>query len=244
MNDPVRLLEIGADEFEAELLRAGRSDAMSAQSRTQILAGIGIGGLLTASTVATGVRAAAKGWLATAGVGTVGALAVWAGVHTLSTGSKPAPAAQHAVPVAAAAPKLPASEPIEAPAAAPLAGNVSPEAEPVPAVAPPKVTAHAAPSTEDSLSDELAMIEQARTAVVHQDYAQALRLLDDYRHHFAKHRLRSEATVLRIEALAGRGDRDAASRVGREFLQNHPNGPYAQRVRSVIGDTAPSTRAE
>ncbi|HTQ04062.1 MAG TPA: hypothetical protein VMI54_09400 [Polyangiaceae bacterium] len=242
MNDPVRLLEVGADEFEAELLRAGRSDAMSGRSRKQILAGIGIGGLLTASTVATGVRAAAKTWLVTAGVGTMGALAVWAGVHALSVGSKaiaanPRPASQ---PVAARV--VPTAEPTPAPAADPV-GVATPDPEPVPPAAPARV-AHAAPAADQSLSAELGAIEQARTALLNQDYAQTLRLLDDYAHHFAKHRLRSEATVLRIEALAGRGDKDAATRVGREFLQNHPNGPYAQRVRSVIGDAAPSTRAE
>jgi hypothetical protein len=242
MNDPVRLLEVGADEFEAELLRAGRSDAMPAHSRKQILAGIGIGGLLTASTVATGVRAAAKGWLATAGVGTVGALAVWAGVHTLSAGSKPSPVVpQAAAPVAH---KLPAVEPATAPPAAPVVDSVSSEPEPVPVAAPTKSSPHVVAGAEDSLTAELTAIDQARSALLNRDYSQTLRLLDDYSHHFSKHRLRTEATVLRIEALAGRGDHDAATRVGREFLQNHPNGPYAQRVRSVIGDAAPSTRAE
>ncbi len=239
MNDPVRLLEVGADDFEAELLRAGRSDAMSGRSRKQILAGIGVGGLLTASTVATGVRAAAKGWLAAAGVGTVGVLAVWAGVHSLSSGPKVAPPA----PAAVAVHKPPTTEPVAVPVASP-APTVTSEPEAVPAAALPKVAPRPAPAADDSLTAELAAIEQARSALLNRDYGQALRLLDDYAHHFSKHRLRSEATVLRIEALAGRGDRDAATRVGRDFLQNHPNGPYAQRVRSVIGDTAPSTRAQ
>jgi len=238
MNDPVRLLEIGADEFEAELLRAGRSDAMPAHSRKQILAGIGIGGLLTASTVATGVRAAAKGWLTTAGVGTVGALAVWAGVHTFSAGSKSTTVAQHVTPPAVVH-KPSAAEPVVAPPAAVVADAVSPEPEPVPATAPLRSSPRLAAGTDESLTAELTAIDQARSALLARDYSQTLRLLDDYSRHFSKHRLRSEATVLRIEALAGRGDRDAATRVGREFLQNHPNGPYAQRVRSVIGDAAP-----
>jgi hypothetical protein len=242
MNDPVRLLEIGADEFEAELLRAGRSDAVPAHSRKQILAGIGIGGLLTASTVATGVRAAAKSWLVTAGVGTVGALAVWAGVHTFSAGPKPSVVVQHGPP--AAAHRLSAAEPVAATPAALPADTVSPAPEPIPPAAPVKSAPRLAAGTDDSLSAELTVIDQARSALLSRDYAQTLRLLDDYSHRFAKHRLRTEATVLRIEALAGRGDRDAATRVGRDFLQNHPNGPYAQRVRSVLGDTAPSTRAQ
>ncbi len=243
MNDPVRLLEVGADEFEAELLRAGRSDVMPAHSRKQILAGIGIGGLLTASTVATGVRAAAKGWLTTAGVGTVGALAVWAGVHTLSAGSKPTAVAPH-VAVPAAVHQTPAMEPVVAPPAPPVADTMSSEAESVPATSPVRSAPRVPAGTDHSLAAELSVIDQARSALANRDYTQTLRLLDDYSHHFSKHRLRSEATVLRIEALAGRGDRDAATRVGRDFLQSHSNGPYAQRVRSVIGDAAPSTRAQ
>ena len=89
---------------------------------------------------------------------------------------------------------------------------------------------------EASLTQELGALEQARRAFLARDYTQALRLLDDYSRRFPKKQLASEATVLRIESLAARGDHDAAARVGHDFLQSHPNGPYAQRVRSVIGD--------
>jgi TolA-binding protein len=236
MNDPVRLLDGGADDFEAELLRAGRADAMPAQSRRQILAGIGIGGLLTASTVASGVRAAAaKGWLATLGAGTVGAVAIWAGVHALNK--------QPAAVVTAPSPKLVAAQPA-GPARAVTATKpaAAPEPEPVPAPAAPpqRALAHAGPATDSSLTAELTAIEQARKAVLGHDYTQALRLLDDYARRFPKQTLASEATVLRIESLAGRGSRDDAARLGREFLQNHPNGPYARRVRSLIGEGSAS----
>ncbi len=236
MNDPVRLLDGGADDFEAELLRAGRDDAMPAQSRKQILAGIGIGGLLTASTVASGVRAAAaKGWLATLGAGTVGAVAIWAGVHALNQ--------QPAATVAPPLPKVSASHPSgpvatvadSTPTAAP-----EPEPVPVPPAPPQRALSHAGPATDSSLAAELTAIEQARKAVLGHDYTQALRLLDDYAHRFPKQTLGSEATVLRIESLAGRGNRDDAARIGREFLQNHPNGPYARRVRSLIGEGSAS----
>src|SRR6266511_4248644 len=228
MNDPVRLLETGASDFEAELLRAGRSDAMSNRSRAQILAGIGIGGLLTASTVATGVRAAAsKGWLATAGVGAAGALAIWAGVR--SQAPQPTPPAPVAVQVAPAAR---AARPTPEPA---IASVAEPEA---PAPATP-VRVRATPVERDaSLTAELAALEQARGAFLRRDYSQTLRLLDEYAHRFPKRQLGSEATVLRIEALAARGDKQSATRIGRDFLQSHPNGPYAQRVRSVVGDAS------
>jgi TolA-binding protein len=227
MNDPVRLLEVGANEFEAKLLRAGRSDAIPARSRAQILAGIGIGGLLTAATVASGVRAAtSKGWLATAGVG-AGALAIWAGVWSQAPESKPD------VPAPVVAPAVRPARPIERtppPAVAP-----APEPEATPAAAPARPRS-AQVERDASLTAELAALEQARGAFLRRDYSQTLRLLDEYAQRFPKRRLGSEATVLRIEALAARGDRQSATRIGRDFLQSQPNGPYAQRVRSVIGD--------
>jgi TolA-binding protein len=228
MNDPVRLLEVGADDFEAKLLRAGRSDAIPARSRAQILAGIGIGGLLTATTMASGVRAAvSKAWLATAGVGG-GALAIWAGVWSQAPESKP-----DVPPPAPVAPAARPARPLE-PSRPPA---VAPAPEPEAPAAPPTRPRSAPVERDASLSAELAALEQARGAFLRRDYSQTLRLLDDYGQRFPKRHLGTEATVLRIEALAARGDRQSATRIGRDFLQSHPNGPYAQRVRSVIGDT-------
>jgi TolA-binding protein len=229
MNDPVRLLETGASDFEAELLRAGRSDAMSDRSRAQILAGIGIGGLLTASTVATGVRAAAsKGWLATAGVGAAGALAIWAGVRSQAPEPTPPPTPVAVQAAPAPRPPRPTPEPTIAPVTEP---------EVLPPAPPARV--RATPVERDaSLTAELGALEQARGAFLRRDYSQTLRLLDEYAHRFPKRQLGSEATVLRIEALAARGDKQSATRIGRDFLQSHPNGPYAQRVRSVVGDAS------
>ena len=236
MSDPTRLLDQGADEFEASLLRAGRADAMSSRSRRQILAGIGIGGLLSATTVASGVRAAAKGWLAKAGIGAASVLAIWAGVRANHPTPLEAPLARSTpavAPARQAAPAPAAKSRVEPPAPEPVATT-----EPVKAVAPVR----AAVEREPSLTAELASIEQARRAFLAHDYAQSLKLLDEYTRRFPKRQLASEATVLRIEALAAKGDRDTAARIGRDFLQNHPNGPYAKRVRSVIGDSSPNAR--
>jgi TolA-binding protein len=238
MSDPVRLLDQGADEFEASLLRAGQADAMSTGSRRQILAGIGIGGLLTASTVATGVRAAAKGWFAKASLGAASALVIWAGVRATHPSAPEAvvlaPAATHARRAAPA----PVVEPRVDPAPTPPAPAVTAEA--VRTVSPSR--APVAERGESSLTAELSAVEQARRAFLAHDYTQSLKLLDEYTRRFPKRQLASEATVLRIEALAARGDRDTAARIGRSFLQNHPNGPYAQRVRSVIGDSSAGAR--
>jgi hypothetical protein len=41
--------------------------------------------------------------------------------------------------------------------------------------------------------------------------------------------------VLRVEALAELGDRESARRLARRFLSDHPNTPYARRLRSFAG---------
>ena len=234
--DPLPLLEEGVTPFETELLRAGRRDALSSHGRHRILTGLGIGGgLLAASSIASGVKAtSAKGLLSTVGlgatVGAVGALAIWAGVAAL-TSSTEAPAPAKVAATGAIAKKTPAALPAPAEPIVEEPVEAAPEAK-VPVKAAPR---GAAPAT-DSLAAELSAIEDARSALGRRDYAGALRLLDDYTRRFSKRHLDSEATVLRIETLAKKGDRDAAARLGQSFLAGHPNGPYARRVRSLVGD--------
>jgi hypothetical protein len=236
MPDPLPLIEEGVSPFETELLRAGRSDSLSSRSRNRIMAGLGIGGsLLAATSVASGLKATtAKSFLSTLGlgatVGAVGALAVWAGVLREPPSVVPheprAKVAQQPVPTKLSqAPETPVTE---EPALAPEASE------------PKQATKLPAPvrgaTASDSLALELAAIEQARDALGRRDYAQALSLLDDYTRRFSKRHLNSEATVLRIETLSAKGDREAAARLGKSFLAGHPNGPYARRVRSLVGD--------
>ena len=42
--------------------------------------------------------------------------------------------------------------------------------------------------------------------------------------------------MLRIETLVKSGDTAQATRLGKAFLARQPNGPYAKRVSSLIGD--------
>ncbi|MFO7179829.1 MAG: hypothetical protein DIU78_014110 [Pseudomonadota bacterium] len=240
MNDALPLIEEGVTPFEMELLLAGRRDAMSPGARERILAGLGLGigsGVLVATTAAAGVEAAkASGLLSSFGFGaaasTLGAIAVWAGASALLPESEapseppPAPAAKMAPASLPVAPAPPVTEQQERPA----------PVEPI-APAKPAPRAPAVASAADSLALELAAIDRARTALSRGDAALALRLLDDYAARFGKGSLNSEATVLRIEALTRKGDRDAAVRLGTRFLADPKSGPYARRVRSLLRDT-------
>jgi Tfp pilus assembly protein PilF len=97
--------------------------------------------------------------------------------------------------------------------------------------------AHSAALDKKTLADELAAVELARRALARKDPAQCLRLLDEYSRRFSPRRLDAEAIMLRIEALSASGDRATAQRLGQSFLAKHPQGPYARRVRSLIGLT-------
>ena len=69
------------------------------------------------------------------------------------------------------------------------------------------------------------------------DGVRAAKELDSYARRFPAGSLRTEAKVLRIEALMLRGDRAGATRLGRALLQRSPKGPYARRIRSLLGES-------
>ena len=89
-----------------------------------------------------------------------------------------------------------------------------------------------------NLAREIELVQGARAALARGDASEALRMLDVHDHEFPSGTLGPEARVLRIEALvrAG-GDRNVAraNALGDAFLAEHPSGPQARRVRTVLG---------
>jgi hypothetical protein len=156
----------------------------------------------------------------------------WPAAHSSppASSARPALTAPQANPVAPQAPALRLDEP------PPNAPGVAP-AEP-PSVTPSRgpAPAEGAPAAAPSLADELAMLETARRALVRGEPRRTLSVLDEHAQSFRRPRLLTEAAVLRIEALVASGDRARASRLGKDFLARHGNGPYERRVRSLIGD--------
>ena len=84
-------------------------------------------------------------------------------------------------------------------------------------------------------AEELASLQQARVAIAEDDPARALSVLDAYVARFPQGSMVQEATVLRIEALVRAGDRPAAQRAADAFLQAHPENPYVDRIRTLLG---------
>lgn len=125
--------------------------------------------------------------------------------------------------------------PIAAPLSAPTpSADASNETVRIP-VRPSNVTP--APSLRPaaaSLSDELAALKLASTALAAGDSSAALRALDRYDHELKGSKLRAEATLLRIEALARSGDVQAASALAQRFVNENPNSPLVDRARSYV----------
>jgi len=199
------------------------------RSRRRILAQLGVAGLFSTSAIASAVKASGLG--AGLSLGAAGAGAI-AGAVALVTGTslfQPAPAPLNAPPSPAAVARVVKQ--------APAAAAAEPAAPALPTTASP-APARPAVRPADSLSAELTAIEEARRALGEKNHGEALRLLDAYRKRFPRPRLTTEATVLRIETLVGMGDRAAAVATGKAFLARNADGPYARRVRSLIGEPA------
>jgi hypothetical protein len=249
MSDPRRLLDEGANNFEAKLLRAGRRDAPSARNRRRVLAGLGLGSVLSSSVVASagGSKVFSSGTLGAlrwVGGGAVSVLAVWTGVQAFAPAPAKVSEPAHRPAMALVQPKRALPETTLPAPAVPENGAQAPSS------VKPSLAARATgpvatqERARDSLSAELAALDRARSALASRDTQLALRLLDEYAQRFPKRRLDTEAAVLRIEALAARGDRASAARLGKEFLARQPNGPYARRVSSLIAEPLPSAKAE
>jgi hypothetical protein len=253
MTDPRRLIEEGATEFETALLRAGHRDAISEDGRRRVLSSLGIGAGILTSATASGATAVTKaGPLAMTGgavfkyVGIgVAALAVWGGVHawypresTHDHGPVIVEPVAPAVPSTPAVPTPGARAELEVhdPAAPIVTASPAPAGTTAPPTRRPRSADPPVERSKDSLPRELSLLDRARRELTSHHPAGALRLLDEYESSFPGGRLGAEASVLRIESLARAGDRAGLVAAGKAFLARHPDGPYATRVRSLMGE--------
>ncbi|MCL2448714.1 MAG: hypothetical protein FWD17_07200 [Polyangiaceae bacterium] len=261
MTEPKRLSRASNDELERLLLRAGRpraprkarQRAITAASQALAASALATHGSAAAATMAkTGVSVAVK-WAVVLGLGGAASLGAVVAIHPILPSMSPAsppietappratPQARVATPFptepsAAPEPLRPAPPPARALSVATEPSAASP-LPPVPPHAPPLVRAPA--SIASSVQAELTTLERARRALSGGDPAQALSILDAYLAQFPRPNLLPEATVLRIDALVRAGDRSAARRAASAFLDESPRGPYAARIRSLVGTANP-----
>src|SRR5262245_4180589 len=220
-SEPIRLRDEqgGTSPLEKALLKAGTSYKSSPQTQVRVLAALGI----ASSTALLGGSAAAAASVSTAakvtwtklllGVSLVGATAVPVGYYALHRETPAAPS-QHS-----------AGAPAVVPGRAPVAAvEGAPEEVPPPAM-------HAA-----MLREELGALDHARVALAGGDARRAIDVLDAYDRGFPAGRLQLEAEVLRIDALARLGHKDAARQHAEAFLKRNPNSVLATRVRALVAD--------
>jgi hypothetical protein len=103
-------------------------------------------------------------------------------------------------------------------------------------VSPPAL-AHSAPprpSAESDLAGEIRMIDNARAALAGHDPNEAIAILAEFEGQYPSASLLREAALLRIEALAERGDRGEAVRRAKELMAQSPEGPYQARLRKIL----------
>jgi TolA-binding protein len=90
-----------------------------------------------------------------------------------------------------------------------------------------------------TLTEEVAALDAARSALSAGDAKRALAQLDRYDSQLHGARLHAEALLLRSEALAADGRKPAAAALAREFLAKYPNSTLADRARALARGDAP-----
>lgn len=243
MNEPRRLSEVGADDFEQELILSARRDAPrpAAMQRTLASIGVGVGTALGVASVAEGAvvvpvkvgAIALTKWLTTGvalGVVTAG------GVKLTERAFEPT---RPAVTVAAkpAAPRpikaLEATAPADT-AAVPVA-EAPPSAPPAETAPAPAVNGRSAPvATPSSLPEEVRSLDAVRRALAEGDAPGALALLRRYDATFRAGALSPEARLLEVKALLAAGERARAVAVGRRIVASAPKSPHAEAVRALL----------
>ena len=181
------------------------------------------------------------------GVGVAGLALSLAGYEWQRDASAPVDVAAMTTP--ALAPSVARAD--DAPVAEPLSSSVKVEDLPPAPVEAAKPSAPVPPSgaaqpsargaspaqSGGAFLDDLALVERIRTQLSRGETDACLRSIDEY---YARHRdgaFTQEVDVMRIEALATSGKRDAARAAGGRFLSQYPTSPYVDRVRSVLADS-------
>jgi hypothetical protein len=129
-----------------------------------------------------------------------------------------------------------ASSPKEVPAPVASTAAPAPEPEPVPppSSASPVVVATAPPIAGDAPSFEVKKLDDARTALRAGDPKRALAEAESIDQHAGV--IRHEATLLRVEALAGSGRRSDALALAMRTRDDPTFSPYRDRLDEILAD--------
>lgn len=235
--------------FEQRLLDAVATEAPSAEQRARVRLALGLPAVAPAPTSATPL--VRRGWLLKAGGGLVVAsatvLALLYGMGRQSNVAEPAVTPLVVQPAPAPPPSLAPGAGVGAPPSAASASSAreaantptqvdAPSASNAPPAAPTKRLSKPAPGeSAGDLSEQLRLIDAARSAVAQGNATAASAALDSYRTRFPRGPFGQEAAVLQIETLDLQGNHAAAAARARSFLTRYPNSPHASVVRRIAG---------
>ena len=244
-------IEDGAPAEVVAALRAARREAPEPQAIERCLATAAAGAVgiaaLTANGASINMAPAAFGHAGAAASGTVLSLVKW-GVGGLLAGSlyaggalvvgrTTAPLARVHGPITAsgAGAELGTSgvaPPAQASAPAPAA-----EVEASSPAHVPRPLAREARGPDAELTEQLALLRHARTALDSGAPLAATRWLAEYERRFGDaSSLSPEARYLRLDALLASGRREEARRVAREIIARDAKGPHVSRARGVLDE--------
>jgi hypothetical protein len=227
--------------FERQLLDAVTNESPSAEQRARVRLALGLPAVAPVPIVAPSVGRRALLLKAAGGLIVVSAamIALLSGSnHESNTGEPPAAplATQRAVAAPALAAPALAAPALAAPAlAAPEAAGIAP-APGQDADSPSKRTRKAATAENGAdLSEQLRLIDTARSAVAAGNAGAASAALTSYRTRFPRGPFGQEAAVLQIQTLDLQGNHAEAAARARNFLQRHPNSPHVSVVQRIAG---------
>jgi TolA-binding protein len=234
--------------LERVLLDAAANESPSLEQRMRVRQALGLPALpaLPPSPNAQPGRGAPLGTgpIAFAIVGSAALVALLFGVAHRPRALTPSPPA---VPASAAAPSATpntlspalgapgAASPPTAPASGDSRAATGAPAQPVTKVIP-TVSARVAQSEGGDLSEQLRLMDAARSAVASGNASAASQALTAYASKFPRGSFGQEAAVLRIETIELQGNHAQAAVLAHHFLATHPNSPHVGLVRRIAGN--------
>jgi hypothetical protein len=235
---------------ERALWNSALGDRPPRRSLGATLRAVGVGGAVIAAASGAEAAVAAKAGIGLAlvkwgaAVGLAGAVVVGGGLigQRLARLDKPqlvVVSAKHEAP-RRATPHVEQAQPTPANTeTAPLSELAA--TVPAPPARPSTAAARASSSgpSQPDIAGEIENIDAARELLRQGHSKEALSTLNHYRTEHGKSKsLGVEATVLRIEALLGQGEKTRASALANAFLAAHPKSPYASRIRGLLRNSA------
>jgi len=237
--------------LERLLMDSVKNEAPSAEQRMRVREALGLSAVTVVPAAAAPKAAARVGTAGKIAIGSVfGASAVaalfFSGVLHRPAAQlplKPVSAAVVTAPVVRAAPVAAqpvAPEPVISPLPpvenSPAGNGLTAKSGVRAAVSSGSKTPAPADSAAD-LSEQLRLIDRARSAIAAGNVSAATQALSSYTSKFPHGSFGQEAQVLRIETLDLQGNHAQAASLAKSFLAQHPNSPHVSLVQRIAGPT-------